>query len=389
MYYRESVVVQRQFRLENAMGRIMLIVLCFVALSSCTATTLSSSTTGALEQSRTRDNIYAPEQPRSLTRLTGTANSEACVRWSVCGTDLGIPYLRRDGSVGITFGDTFSSSTPDQGSGWRSPVILHSSSDPKHHTIKFSGAAGVQGDGYTPEVTGNGHNSGGEVSAIPNDVVVLPDGRQVMSLQSVSGWPPGTWTTNYSELALSTDDGNSFRRTGVRWGSRGGKSATQMTSMQLDGNYVYMISVRAGRVNGLMFLRRVPWRDILTPQAYLCWNGTDWVTTCSDGILRGRFGEPSLRKLQDGTWVMAYFDLATGAVVTRYADQPTGKWSAPTVQITYHELDFLYGGFIHPLSTKNNLTLMVSSWQRHSGVTHRYDVSQLSGLSIYPAPRKD
>ena len=370
------------------MRRFLLILLCLAALSSCTAVTLGSGTTGALERVESKQ-PYAPEQPRSLTRLTGTANNEACARWSVCGTDLGIPYLRRDGSVGITFGDTFSSPTPDSGNGWRSPVILHSSSDPKHQMIQFDDAAGIQGDGYTPEVTHNGHNSGGEVSAIPNDVVVLPDGRQVMSLQSVSGWPPGTWTTNYSELALSTDDGNSFHRTGVRWGSRGGRSATQMVSMQLDGDYVYMIGVRAGRVDGPMFLRRVPWRDILTPTAYRCWNGTEWTTTCTRGILRGRFGEPSLRKLQDGTWVMAYFDLTTGAIVTRYTDKPTGQWSAPTVQVTYHELDFLYGGFIHPLSTKNNLTLMVSSWQRHSGVTHRYDVSQLSGLSIYPSPRKE
>src|SRR5262245_20604674 len=39
-----------------------------------------------------------------------------------------------------------------------------------------------------------------------------------------------------------------------------------------------------------------------------------WGRPCT-GILHGRFGEPSVRRLVDGTWAMAYLNCATGCIV--------------------------------------------------------------------------
>ncbi len=324
----------------------------------------------------------------TLTRITG-ADLEPCQRWYVCGTDLGIAYELPNGSVGYVFGDTFDVAWPEHGrkDGWRSPVILRSASNPATEVIAFDNAAGSASNAMAPGVTRNGHFSSGEVTVIPNDIVSLPDGRHVMSLQSVSAWLPGTWRTNYSELAVSHNNGNSFKRTGVRWSNPTDTDTMQMVSMQLDGDYVYMIGVQAGRVEGSMQLMRVPWQEIFNKTAYRCWNGSLWAIHC-EGILSGRFGEPSLRKLRDGTWAMAYLDIHQHAIVTRWASHPTGQWSKPKIQLTAGELSSLYGGFIHPYSTTDQLTLLVSSWQRPgNGSTIRYDVSQLSGLSIHNLER--
>ncbi|MFZ1360880.1 MAG: DUF4185 domain-containing protein [Candidatus Saccharimonadales bacterium] len=315
--------------------------------------------------------------PRLLQRITG-ADTPPCYRWFVCGTDLGIPYLLPNGIVGYIFGDTFDTAMPGraiQTGGWRSPVILRSASNPAYGRISFDTAAGAVDSNMAPEVMYNGHFRQGEVSAIPNDAVSLPDGRHIMSIMSVAQWLAGTWRTNYTQLAVSTDGGNSFQRTDTRWDNPYGTD-TQMISMQLDGEYIYLIGVRAGRVMGPMHLMRVPWRNVLDSTAYRCWTGTLWTHECT-GVYYGQFGEPSLRKLRDGTWAMAYLNIAKRAIVTRWAINPTGPWSDEKVQITDQELPSLYGGFIHPYSGRNSLTLMISTWQ-----AARYDVSQLTGLTL-------
>jgi hypothetical protein len=75
-------------------------------------------------------------------------------------------------------------------------------------------------------------------------------------------------------------------------------------------------------------------------------------------------GELSVRRLSDGTWAMAYLNLAIGAIVTRTATAPDAAWSNEVVQVTGLQEPNLYGGFIHPWSTRaaNDLHLMVSTW---------------------------
>ena len=51
-----------------------------------------------------------------------------------------------------------------------------------------------------------------------------------------------------------------------------------MWTMQRDGDYVYVFSVRAGRQDGPMMLRRVRWDRLFYPESYegWGWNGTNW-----------------------------------------------------------------------------------------------------------------
>lgn len=327
-------------------------------------------------------NIEFPVVSRSLalTRITG-ADMPQTTRFGVYGTDLAIPYVLENGhSIGYWLGDTFTEADPNDlhsGPGWRSPVMLRSGQMPRAgQPIEFDSAAGLAGEGIAPEVMYNGHRSGGEYTVIPTDGISFPEtGHHIMSYMSIREWSNGTtndpeWKTNYAGLAWSPD-GNRFYRMGPIWRETPEHdSPFQMWSMQREGDFVYMISVRAGRrpsSDGPMALFRVPWNQMLTLSEYQCWNGTGWGEKCTP-ILTGSFGEPSLRRLKGGVWAMSYLDVTRPegpSIVTRFTTSPlpTDGWSEPKVQVTPAQVERGYGGAIHPWSTPENLFLVVSTFQ--------------------------
>ncbi|MDM4719512.1 DUF4185 domain-containing protein [Micromonospora sp. WMMA1363] len=333
-------------------------------------------------------------------RLTG-ADLDTNHRWQVAGTDLGIPYTLENGSIGYLFGDTFNTPLPEGPpllNDWRSPVMLRSNIHPgAAGGVVFDSAARVVGDGRAPELMHNGHNGIGidglwEVTVIPNDGISFPEtGRQLISYMSIEYWtPPGQagprWRSRYAGLAFS-DNGNDFVRTSLKWWNDGTNTDPfQMWTMQRDGPWVYVFSVRAGRQDGPMMLRRVYWDRLFHPESYegWGWNGSDWGwgRPCTP-ILTGRFGEPSVRRLADGSWVMSYLNGATGCIVTRTAGGPDQAWSAEKVQVAPWQEPGLYGGFIHPWSSRQvlGLHLMVSKWTRTDGGSTAYHVSQFVGTA--------
>ncbi|MFF4880810.1 DUF4185 domain-containing protein [Micromonospora sp. NPDC000668] len=332
-------------------------------------------------------------------RLTG-ADLDTNSRWRVAGTDLGIPYVLENGSIGYLFGDTFDTPWPEGPplpNDWRSPVMLRSAVHPgAPGGVVFDSAARVAGNGRAPELMHNGHHGIGidglpEVTVIPNDGIGFPEtGRQLISYMSIENWnsagPAGPhWKSRYAGLAYS-DNGNDFIRTPLKWwNSSDNKDPFQMWTMQRDGDHVYVFSVRSGRQDGPMMLRRVRWDRLFYPESYegWGWNGANWGwgRPCTP-ILTGRFGEPSVRRLSDGTWVMSYLNCQTGCVVTRTASGPDRAWTAEKIQVTSWQEPALYGGFIHPWSSRNanDLHLMVSKWTRTpDGRSTAYHVSQFVG----------
>ena len=98
-------------------------------------------------------------------RLTG-ADLDTNSRWQVAGTDLGIPYVLENGSIGYLFGDTFNTPWPEGPplpNDWRSPVMLRSNVHPgAPGGIVFDSAARVAGNGRAPEIMHNGHHGIGD-----------------------------------------------------------------------------------------------------------------------------------------------------------------------------------------------------------------------------------
>lgn len=296
--------------------------------------------------------------------LTGPGTSS--LQWHVNGTDLGIPFALGKGSTGFLFGDSFDAPGVG-GPGWRSPVLLRSSSLPADGIV-FGGA------GYAPQIIDSPHTGcNGEFTVIPNDGVLLPDGRTVVSFMSVRNWKgicpdayPGQWRTSHAGLAWTTE-GDHFTRAPIQFGNDpANQDPFQMQSLQLDGDYVYVYSVRAGRQPGPMMLQRVPHKAILDKGAYECLgDNATWGKPCKSILPEADFGEPSVRRLAPCVWAMAY--LAGGRIVTRTASKPEGPWSDEHVQLTFAEKPCLYGGFIHPSSTASELHLMVSAWGDAAG----------------------
>jgi hypothetical protein len=325
-------------------------------------------------------------------RLTG-ADLDTFQRWSVAGTDLGIPYVLENGAIGFLFGDTFNTQWPEEpNNDWRAPVMLRSAINPGDaNGIVFDSAAGVAGNGNAPEIMHNGHRGDDgfgthEISVIPNDGIGFPEtGDQIVSYMSIKDWT-APWTTNYAGLAISTD-GNTFTRLDVKWPNNDDNTDPfQMWTMQRDGDWVYIFSVRSGRQQGPMMLQRAPWDQMVNQSSYQGWgwDGSNWGwgRPCTP-ILQGNFGEPSVRKLSDGTWVMSYLNLDSKNIVTRTATGPDQAWSDETVQVYWNQEPSLYKGFIHPWSTANasELYLMVSKWAHDptTGASTAYHVSQYVG----------
>jgi hypothetical protein len=336
---------------------------------------------------------------RYKKRLTGE-DLETHSRWDVAGTDLGIPYELENGSIGYLFGDTFGTQFPEAGVEWRSPVILRSNIHPGDPDgVRFDTAAGITGDGVAPEVTYNGHRTHdgagtSEWTVIPNDAISFPpNGPHIMSYMSVRNWDAvpneGGWRTNYAGLAVSSD-GNHFERLPVVWwNDEHNKSPFQMWTMQRDGDWVYVFSVRAGRQRGPMMLQRVPADRVTDQSAYQGWgfdgNNWGWGRPATSILPEASYGEPSVRKLRDGTWAMVYFNAGIGAIVSRTASGPDQPWSPEKVQVTAAQEPNLYGGFVHPWSTSaaNELHMMVSRWSQvdeggQKRTTH-YHTSQYVG----------
>lgn len=344
--------------------------------------------------------VLRPERAQAARwkkRLTG-ADLDTNSRWQVAGTDLGIPYVLENGSIGYLFGDTFNTPWPEQpNNDWRSPVMLRSAVHPADPGgVVFDSAAKVAGNGRAPEIMHNGHNGIGidgvwEVTVIPNDGISFPEtGRQLVSYMSIQNWNPGPrnalWKSYYAGLAYS-DNGNDFVRTPLKWWNDGDNANPfQMWTMQRDGDWVYVFSVRSGRQDGPMMLQRVPWEEMFSPGSYQGWgwNGSNWGWNrpCTP-ILSGRFGEPSVRRLSDGTWAMSYLNCATGCIVTRTAAGPDQVWTDEKVQVFPWEEPGLYGGFIHPWSTRESLHLMVSKWTHVNNDPNQpstaYHMSQFAG----------
>ena len=326
-------------------------------------------------------------------RLTG-ADLDTNSRWQVAGTDLGIPYVLENCSIGYLFGDTFNTARPeDPDNGWRSPVMLRSNIHPgKSGGIVFDSAAQEQGD-FAPGVLdyvayGHPRMAAGQTTKSPAFLTMVsrfqrqadrssPFNHSIVGVHlgeaAMPHWP--TLTMAITSCVCLILRGGTPNRMRIRF---------RCGPCRRDGEWVYVFSVRSGRQHGPMMLQRVHWRDILIKERYEGWGFRDetwgWGRPCTP-ILEGKFGEPSVRKLDDGTWAMCYLNAKTGNIVSRTASGPDRVWSGEKIQVTSKQEKNLYGGFIHPWSRRgaNNLHIMVSKWTREHGITTAYHVSQYVG----------
>lgn len=321
-----------------------------------------------------------PPTPRigEVTRVakqTGAGSvTRSDKRWQVYGTDLGITWETKPGQVAMAFGDTVGKGfhpPGGQGGDWRSNVLAFSSDRDLSDGASFDSM--VQDSRcHAAEVLSSRKLDNVEITTIPTSGFAIGD-RQYMSYMSIRTWNsiPTTWWTNHGGIAYSDDGGSTWTKDPhAKWENIFGLAKFQVTSMVPAGDYVYMFGTPNTRL-GAVGLARVPKKDVLNKSAYQYWQNGTWTPVGgfseATPVVNGPAGELSVRYNEStGKWQMAYLDTAKVSIVLRESDSPQGIWSdgAPMVQVKdYPEL---YGGFIHPWSTDDDLYFNISTWSDYN-----------------------
>jgi hypothetical protein len=217
--------------------------------------------------------------------------------------------------------------------------------------------------------------------------------RQYVNYMAVKSWDsPGRWTTNYSAIAYSDDNGQNWTvvpQSSVR-AARAGSATVPFVagnqnfqqgafvkppagSADAAAGWVYSYGTPSGRA-GTVYLSRVNEKDILDQTKYQYWNGSTWVAnkpSAATPLLPGTtsagffgFGKtttyPSVSEMSVQynpylkKYVMLYAD-TNNNVVMRTSTTPQGAWSAPTTLATSAQYPGLYAPMIHPWSGTDQL----------------------------------
>ena len=354
--------------------------------------------------------------------VTGpTSPSESMSRYGVGGTDLGIMWDNGNSSepeVLMAFGDTMGDCTVP-GNQWRSNVLFRSGDTDMTDGITIDSAA-TGDDGLAKSLVPRA-NLPGEVTIIPTAGISV-DGVQYLRYMSVAHWgQPGSWTTNYSGIAYSTDNGENWTPvpamarpiTGAVPVGDGAPEVdpaghgSQMSSFLKTDEYLYEYLTPSGR-QGAAILARVPLADsptadqlddadvapasgVLDPSAYEYWDGSAWVPEVSEAeqVLPAPASELSTMWNEHLGKYTAMYSQGYNSIVMRTADTPQGPWSKPTVLVDYSVLPGVYGGFMHPWTQGEDLYYFVTTWNAYNVFlvrTHLPDLFPNQGMRRSTAP---
>ena len=287
---------------------------------------------------------------------------------------------------GVIFGDSFTGPGFGQGE-WLSPVGVRAVRD-ENGRIRFI-APPNRGD-KVQQLVDYHHDNG--LTLIPSDVINLGGTLYMQGM-----WNRGIGNVLQTEIWRSVDGG-------ARWTSISKSSANHLDGMGNliswemgpDG-YIYVVSSEFKR-NHPVYLSRFRETDIASPERWERFNprtgtwGEDLVPILSDNV---RAGEMSLRYIQ-GHWVLAMFNERTASIEVRISPTIAADWNAITPAHavvagkrgwygTQNENNFtqLYGGYIVPGSTLDNLDLVVSQWNTSNNSRYMATQFNVKGLDTF------
>lgn len=331
----------------------------------------------------TRTGLFVVSSER-IARMTGAALSGELIpnpnqthtNYNVGGTDLGIFWKMNDGSVGCFFGDTYGSDFRPtneggpNGNSWRSNVLAFSNDTDLTDGFTFSSMF-VDTNGRTKTIIPSAHDTSGngDWTSIPTSAISVL-GTEYVHYMNIRSWDaPGEWTTNFSSIYKSEDNG-------ISWNSMpevefpSDSKFAQMSFAEKDG-MIYMIGTRSGRT-GPPYLARVRVDDFpnLSKFEYLGAN-QQWTLGAESAalpIFTSPVGEISLIYHQDfEQWIVLYLNHFEGEIVMRNAKQIDGEWSEEQVVASGNTYPLLYGSYIHPKSVKgNDIFFSMSMWQPYN-----------------------
>ncbi|MFJ8310051.1 MULTISPECIES: DUF4185 domain-containing protein [unclassified Streptomyces] len=318
-----------------------------------------------------------------VTKVADLTGPGITSRFRMEAADLGIPVRTPDGRLLFVFGDTFEE--PRVGGGWwRSPVALYASMLDGGEIV-WTGAVGGK---YARQLRPYEDDRAGMFTVLPTDVITIgADMFLHVAMHRGFGNVVG------SEIWRSHDSGASWHRTAARFpgGLHGGLFQLLTWGLGSDG-YVYVYSTGFQRDKPVI-LHRVPADEITDPAAYQPWGRRDGVWGWGrppTPVLEGKSGEMCLRPLA-GRWVLTWFNAGEYRIDAAVVDTPMADLSTAYRRTLIrggtwgHEDDShvaqLYGGYIIPGSTLDDLHLSVSQWNTAAGWPYRAMQFHVQGLT--------
>ncbi|RDI46711.1 DUF4185 domain-containing protein [Nocardia mexicana] len=306
-----------------------------------------------------------PGRTDAVFQVTGLASPNRTESYNVLGTDLGIMWDNGHGEMLTAYGDSAGFGLPNLLSGstwaWRSNILLRS------HTQ--NPVNGIFYDSVVRDIFGQARDlipspkiPFVEISRIPTAGIAV-NGVQYMSLMSVQSWDDvGEWTTNFSGLAASADNGETWADLGfTRRPNEGGNAKFQMNAFAKEGDWVFEYGTPSGR-NQAAYVARVRANDIQNLGEYEYWDGGRWVKGDVNAAapIAGGVGELSVMW---NDYLGQYLMLTTdpwNSVVMRRASSPEGPWTEPEVLIDTRELPTAYAPSIFPYQTGRDLYFLTT-----------------------------
>ena len=359
-------------------------------------------------------------------------------RYTVWGTDVGTMWDNgipddpttpiNEHQILIAVGDTFGSA--NMTGDWRANTIFRSSDtnladgidipNGQWYTGNMFGGAPLGPDGYPTRarqvIFPEGLPAG--VTLIPTAGISVPTpgsrfgAIQYVSFMSVTQWgAPGSWTTNYSAIAWSDDNGETFHvaPSTVRYNQpwSGNQNFQQSAFVRPGDGYVYMYGTPNGR-QGAAYLARVAERDILDLTKYdyysagsagfFGWGATPagWnrnnpaAATPVFGQDAGACGvanpgnQVSEMSVQYNKYLKKYVVLygdQSNNIVMRTSDTPQGTWSSAKVLMP-QQSGGIYAPMMHPWSpstmgTGSDLYWNLSLWSEYNVMLVRTDLTKV------------
>jgi hypothetical protein len=310
----------------------------------------------------------------SVTKIADLTGPGLTTRFRMEATDLGIPVRTPDGRLMFVFGDTFEDACVGCG-WWRSPVALYSNTSNLNGGVQWSSAYG--GD-TAQQLWYYEHNNPEFSTVLPSDVITI-GGTMYLHAMVNKGLGNVVWT----EIWRSDDSGATWVHTGAKFPSDLHGGLFQLLSWG-EGNdgYVYVYSTGFQRDKPII-LQRVRSGSITDLAAYQPWGYANGVWAWGNPptpILDGRFGELCLRPL-GGKWVLTWFNAGDYRIDGIITDTPTSNlytahrrtliWGGQWGNEDDSHVAQLYGGYIIPGSTLDELHLSVSQWNTQAGWPYR------------------
>ena len=327
-------------------------------------------------------------RPR-VTRLRTVTGPGITTRFRMDATDLGAPAVTPDGRILVVFGDTFEEAAVG-GAWWRAPVGLYANPRRRLETgLSWTSAVGGE---TAEELVEYPHDSDPVSTILPGDVLTAGGTMYVWVMVN-----HGFGNVASTEIWTSNDSGESWERTAEMFpGDHLDGLAQQCTwALHPSDGHVYLLTTGFQRDKEAI-LQRVPQEKILDTAAYETYGATgegeeqrwDWGLPPTP-VLGGQVGEMCLRIVED-RWVLTWFNAGLYRVDVLLAGSPeeirspafseTLLWGGNWGQEDDERVAQLYGPYVLPGSTLEDLHLLCSQWNTAEGWPYHVQQYRVEGL---------